>query len=91
MNDPNEPEPGEDCFHGLILGDGRKQYDVAAVEEKIEHTLLLPYGLKCERCVLRWHYTAGNSWGQCEDGTSADGCGPQETFRSCADIAIVSP
>ena len=32
---------------------------------------------------------AGNNWGKCEDGTSGMGCGPQETFRSCADIKIV--
>ena len=31
----------------------------------------------------------GNNWGKCEDGTSGMGCGPQETFRSCADIQIV--
>ncbi|KAG8228485.1 hypothetical protein J437_LFUL009350 [Ladona fulva] len=50
--------------------------------------LQLPKGVTCERCVLRWHYTAGNSWGKCEDGTEAVGCGPQETFRTCSDIAI---
>jgi hypothetical protein len=32
----------------------------------------------------------GNSWGECEDGTEAMGCGPQEIFRNCADISIVS-
>ena len=31
---------------------------------------------------------AGNNWGSCDDGTSGMGCGPQETFRSCADIRI---
>jgi hypothetical protein len=30
----------------------------------------------------------GNNWGDCDDGTSAMGCGPQETFRSCSDIVI---
>lgn len=30
----------------------------------------------------------GNSWGDCEDGTGAIGCGAQEIFRSCADITI---
>jgi hypothetical protein len=40
------------------------------------------------------HYTllyvmvSGNSWGSCGDGTGALGCGPQETFRTCSDIAI---
>jgi hypothetical protein len=31
---------------------------------------------------------AGNNWGVCEDATSGNGCGPQETFRGCADIEI---
>lgn len=30
----------------------------------------------------------GNNWGVCEDGTEATGCGNQETFVNCADIAI---
>lgn len=30
----------------------------------------------------------GNSWGDCENGTSATGCGNQEHFRTCSDIAI---
>ncbi|UYV73373.1 hypothetical protein LAZ67_10002887 [Cordylochernes scorpioides] len=31
---------------------------------------------------------AGNNWGKCESGREAMGCGPQETYRNCADIAI---
>lgn len=31
----------------------------------------------------------GNNWGSCGDGNYAAGCGPQETFRSCADISIL--
>lgn len=31
----------------------------------------------------------GNSWGNCGNGTSAVGCGNQETFINCADIAII--
>lgn len=30
----------------------------------------------------------GNNWGTCSDGTEAVGCGAQETFVNCADIAI---
>ena len=33
-------------------------------------------------------FFAGNNWGKCPDGNSGLGCGPQETFRGCADIAI---
>lgn len=30
----------------------------------------------------------GNIHGICDDGTRALGCGPQEEFRACSDIAI---
>ncbi|RWS06298.1 uncharacterized protein B4U79_02654, partial [Dinothrombium tinctorium] len=53
-----------------------------------EIRLRLPRDLTCERCVLQWTYTAANNWGTCEDGTGKVGCGPQETFRACADIRI---
>ena len=33
-------------------------------------------------------FILGNNWGQCDDGSYEEGCGPQETFRSCADVAI---
>ncbi|KAH8292653.1 hypothetical protein KR044_003359, partial [Drosophila immigrans] len=47
-------------------------------------------GMLCNQCVLQWRYIAGNNWGMCVDGNSAVGCGPQEEFRSCADIAITT-
>ncbi len=37
---------------------------------------------------MQWTYTCGNNWGFCADGSGALGCGPQETFRACADVAI---
>lgn len=43
---------------------------------------------ECEHCVLQWKYVAGNNWGICSNGEGAVGCGPQEEFRACADIAI---
>ena len=30
----------------------------------------------------------GNNWGVCPDGNGKVGCGPQEEFRACSDIAI---
>ena len=48
----------------------------------------LPAGLTCKQCVLRWRYVAGNNWNDCGNGTGSLGCGPQEEFRSCADITI---
>lgn len=32
----------------------------------------------------------GNSWGICENGTGAIGCGAQENFRGCSDIRVLS-
>ena len=48
----------------------------------------LPRGMTCKQCILQWTYTAGNNYGTCPDGTGGVGCGPQETFRACSDIAI---
>lgn len=44
----------------------------------------------CNQCVLQWRYIAGNNWGMCDDGIGAVGCGPQEEFRSCSDIALTT-
>lgn len=41
--------------------------------------------------MFQWRYIAGNSWGRCDNGTEAVGCGPQEEFRACADVAIDGP
>lgn len=59
--------------------DGNKMYEMK---------YKLPEDFECPHCVLQWRYIAGNNWGTCENGTGAVGCGPQEEFRSCADIAI---
>ena len=32
----------------------------------------------------------GNTWDTCGNGTGAVGCGNQETFRNCADVAIIT-
>ncbi|CAG2175745.1 unnamed protein product, partial [Oppiella nova] len=52
--------------------------------------LKLPDGLACDRCVFQWTYTSANNWGKCDNGLSAVGCGPQETFRGCADVRILA-
>lgn len=58
-------------------------------ENKVyEMKYMLPPGLTCSQCVLQWRYIASNNWGMCHNGTGAVGCGPQEEFRSCADISI---
>ncbi|RZB41036.1 Chitin bind 3 domain containing protein, partial [Asbolus verrucosus] len=88
LQDPSKPE-SEDCFTDLKLADGSSVYNVDANDYDISNKVQLPAGVTCERCVLRWHYKTGNSWGVCDDGTEKMGCGAQETFRSCSDISIV--
>lgn len=83
----------EECFdrYPLMLADGTgRRVDLKDGRAgKYNLKLKLPQGVKCQLCVMRWHYHTGNSWGVCPDGSGAMGCGDQETFRNCADIAIV--
>lgn len=88
LENPDFPE-SEDCFQPLTLADGSYYQQVLPDQFNITTQVQLPQDLICERCVLRWHYVAGNNWGSCGDGIYATGCGPQETFRSCADISIL--
>ena len=39
--------------------------------------------------VFQWRYRTGNNWGICPDGSSQLGCGPQEEFRGCSDVAVI--
>lgn len=80
----------EDCFaeHKLSFAGGEQKYPIGARTGLIKVSALLPKDLKCDHCVLRWTYKAGNNWGVCEDGSGALGCGMQETFINCADIKI---
>lgn len=36
---------------------------------------------------MRFSFKA-NNWGMCDNGTGALGCGPQETFKNCADVSV---
>ncbi|CAL1533613.1 unnamed protein product [Lymnaea stagnalis] len=54
----------------------------------LRYDLQLPNGVKCRACMLQWKYNAGNSWGVDPDGTACVGCGDQEQFYGCSDIAI---
>ncbi|CAD7093332.1 unnamed protein product [Hermetia illucens] len=79
----------EECFIKLKIEDGSDRFYLPSPESGTYHTaVFIPRYIVCDHCVLRWQYTAGNMWGPCGDGTSALGCGPQEIFRSCADIRI---
>ncbi|XP_047999474.1 uncharacterized protein LOC125236639 [Leguminivora glycinivorella] len=81
----------QECLDKNVLNidgrDGTKYYPRDG-NKVYEMKYRLPEGLECAHCVLQWRYIAGNNWGTCENGTGAVGCGPQEEFRACADIAI---
>nr|5MSZ_A Chain A, Thermobia domestica domestica AA15 [Thermobia domestica] len=90
-NDPNVLET-QDCFdqHLLELADGSGTRFTMEEHVAGEYTvdLKLPQGVTCTNCVLQWFWRTGNRYGDCGDGTSGMGCGPQEEYRNCADIAI---
>ncbi|XP_066597990.1 uncharacterized protein [Prorops nasuta] len=81
----------EECFqeYPLRLVDGSDRYRVMDKRTGLYHMeAVLPPGLTCKHCVLRWEYVAGNNWGLCQNGKGRLGCGQQETFRTCSDISI---
>lgn len=87
----------QECLdrHLLALADGSgTRYQIQRSQENSVHTvsLKLPDGnVNCEFCVIQWFYrTAHQSWGTCEDGTFAMGCGDQQQeLRNCADVTIL--
>lgn len=78
------------CFNNTVRTiEGKAKYYLPSTEIRMfDVNLQLPY-IQCKHCILRWTYTARNQWAECSDGSFQTGCGPQETFRSCADIAIL--
>ena len=73
-------QSGQDRF------DLTKPYDVGVYHLQLK----LPQDVTCDQCILQWTYITGNSWGVSTDGIGCIGCGPQENFRSCADIKITN-
>ncbi|KYQ47597.1 hypothetical protein ALC60_13353 [Trachymyrmex zeteki] len=84
----------EKCFNTYPLpmadGKGYKYPITSNYPEDYTISLVLPKNVTCKQCVIRWNYRTGDNWGTCEDGTQAVGCGPQETFRNCADVTITN-
>ncbi|XP_076033601.1 uncharacterized protein LOC143020758 [Oratosquilla oratoria] len=80
------------CFDKYVLQNvnGGTRYYPGPGAKKFLSKFQLPKGLTCSQCVVQWRYVAGNNWGTCENGTGMVGCGPQEQFRACADIKIVT-
>jgi len=92
-NNNTSQDPRQDCFdkHVLrVVPSGEDRYYLTTFNTGVfTLKLRLPPGTWCDQCILQWTYTAGNNWGSCQDeGGAGLGCGPQENFRACADIAI---
>ena len=49
----------------------------------------LSFTLMPKYFCCQWTWIVANNWGSCHNGHRGMGCGPQETFRSCSDIAIM--
>ncbi|XP_059486939.1 uncharacterized protein LOC132203292 [Neocloeon triangulifer] len=91
-NQPSKTEVTQDCLDKYVLNQvgnkGPRFFPGSLGNRVIEMRYMLPQGVECPQCVFQWRYIAGNNWGICENGTEAVGCGNQEEFRSCADVAI---
>ncbi|XP_012282768.1 uncharacterized protein LOC105700977 [Orussus abietinus] len=83
-------EVTQECLDEYLLQgeNGTARYYPGPGNRVFEGYYKLPEDLTCVQCVFQWRYTAANNWGDCGNGTGAVGCGPQEEFRGCADIAI---
>jgi len=83
-------DESQECFnrHVLQLADGSGTKYPAGPTGMYRTRVKLPDGVRCNHCVIQWNYRAGNNWGDCGDGTTKPGCGPQETFRGCSDVTI---
>ncbi|KAK0080469.1 hypothetical protein PV325_013900 [Microctonus aethiopoides] len=83
-------EVTQECLDKYLLNmpNSTARYYPGVGNKIFETFYKLPDDLNCEQCVFQWRYIAGNNWGECGNGTGAVGCGPQEEFRGCADIAI---
>ncbi|GBN69095.1 hypothetical protein AVEN_50955-1 [Araneus ventricosus] len=92
-NDPNVRET-EECFDKRLLeladGTGTKFHIPRDDNGFYIVPIKIPQDVSCSHCILRWHWRSANNWGDCENNTKAVGCGPQEIYRNCADISVLS-
>ncbi|XP_046630908.1 uncharacterized protein LOC124310859 [Daphnia pulicaria] len=86
----------QDCFNKYPLyleGSTSHRFQIpedTKRQETFKYRVKLPDGVTCTRCVIQWIYFTGNTWDLCENGVGAVGCGNQETFKNCADVAIIT-
>ena len=80
----------DECFDKnlLQLEDGTTRYIVglAGPATTVNLKVRLPFGVSCQHCVLQmWWKTNSNN-----NGCGEIGCGNQEQYKNCADVAIMS-
>ncbi|CAG2248251.1 unnamed protein product [Mytilus edulis] len=80
----------QSCFDAHILHqpNGQTKFDEPGAVGTYAVTLVLPRDVSCTQCVLQWIWNTGNSYGCDQNNKCCIGCGPQEQFYGCADIAI---
>ncbi|XP_063399680.1 uncharacterized protein LOC134684322 [Mytilus trossulus] len=91
VNNPRQPAT-QACLDRYVLQQPSGQtkfYEPGAIGTYTVH-LVLPQGLSCKQCVLQWKWNTGNSYNCDNNHKCCIGCGPQEQFYGCADIAIAS-
>ncbi|XP_013390112.1 mucin-5AC-like [Lingula anatina] len=92
-NDPNTPA-SQECLDKHVLrraDDSGVRFPITGGASVYKMKYKLPSGMVCSQCVMQWKYHTGNSWGTDPDtGRACTGCGPQEEFINCADVAIVA-
>ena len=87
-NNPSRPAT-ESCLNQFILRqpNGETRWHLPAGTHVFSVQLVLPHGLTCTQCVLQWKWNTASNWG-CDGSTCCKGCGSQEQFYGCSDVAI---
>lgn len=92
-NNDSRKEATQECLdqHVLLRADG-KGTRVVIDTGRTGYWIMdykLPAGMTCSQCVVQWKYHTAKSWGvDPVTGQGCVGCGPQEEFYGCADVAI---
>lgn len=95
-NDDPRKQVTQDCLDQYVLevvspsvGDTKYPVPNTIGYQNLQVQVRLPSGVRCRDCLFQWKYNAGNSWGvDANTGRGCIGCGNQEQFYGCADIAI---
>ena len=83
----------DECFDKNLLEfeNGSTRYILGAgpggPNGPVNLRLRLPAGVSCQYCVLQWWWKTASNQNYCGNNV---GCGKQEQYKNCADIAIAS-